>query len=105
MDEKTKSDPTSSKDATQTQKDDDEDESDELADDEKELDASEFQGVQAMDLLMVAMSASEARSMLTMFGSLGAVMQASREELKRVPGIGEKKLDKFWEAFHSRILS
>ena len=60
----------------------------------------------AMDVLCVVMSATEARAMLQLFGgSLLRIFDATREELKRVPGIGDKKLDKFWEAFHAPIMT
>ena len=63
----------------------------------------DYNNSREMDILTVCISKSDAQAMLAMFGSLSKILQATQDEIRKVPGIGEKKVRKFWETFHTEI--
>lgn len=52
-------------------------------------------------VLLLGVSPSLARAILTHFGSIEAILSAQEEEFVKVPGIGEKKARKLWELLHT----
>jgi len=51
-------------------------------------------------LISSGINKTDANALLGNFGSLQKIMAATKEELKRVPGIGTTKVDFFWNTFH-----
>eukprot|EP00397_Hematodinium_sp_SG-2012_P030147 GEMP01031908.1.p1 GENE.GEMP01031908.1~~GEMP01031908.1.p1 ORF type:complete len:203 (+),score=45.88 GEMP01031908.1:190-798(+) len=48
-----------------------------------------------------AINKTDAKALLSQFGSLQNVLSATKEDLMKVPGIGKTKVESFWRTFHS----
>ena len=62
---------------------------------------------QATDLLTTIkiVNKTDVLALLSTFGSVAGVCNASMEKLSQCPGFGEKKLKKLWEALHGQLNS
>ena len=71
---------------------------------EEPLDLREEWLLRDHDVLSAGLPKTDATRLLATFGRLINVLQASKEDLARVPGFGTSKINRFWSVFHERIM-
>ncbi len=68
----------------------------------EQSDASYISVLSGVLMQIRSVNKTDVMTLASTFGSLSAIMNANMEELSHCPGLGEKKVKRIYEAFHSR---